>query len=208
VKDSDSNKKKKLSLMKEILEINRKMREELGIEYNRDDVATAKVDEATAKLPDRPYVAPTDEKAPGAHVPGEAQAAPGSGSGGYEPAAAATGSATDTDSEAVDDGAPIVNPDDEPWEVKAIQVLSDEDRDEAKIGVKRMKAGLSAAPPLQRGTAGADDTAVQGGSDGVDPDDLPLDSGPIDHGGTGAVKRIAVPGKEPPPRERKSSSGG
>ena len=203
LKDTDSNKKKKLALMKEILEINRKMREELGVTYNRDDVAAAKVDEVIAKLPDRPYVPPSEANAPGARVPGEAAAAVDSGADadGYKPAAASAEAATP------DDDAPIVNPDDEPWEVKQIQVLSDEERDEAKIGVKRIKAGAHAAPPLRGAAAAADDTAVQGGSDGVDPDGQPWDALPIDNGGTGAVKRIAVPGKEPPPLGRQSSSG-
>lgn len=208
LKDSDANKKKKLALMKEILEINRKMREELGITYNRDDAAVAKVDEVMAKLPDRPYVPPEDATAPGAHVPGEAPAeapAATADADGYEPAAA--GSASDV----ADDDAPIVNPDDEPWEVKPIQVLSDEERDEAKVGVKRIKAGAKSAPPLQRSGASspdADDTAVESASAAVDPDDQPWDSQPIDGGSGGTVKRISVTGKEPPPLERKSTSGG
>ena len=200
LRDTDSNKKKKLALMKEILDINRRMREELGITYNRDDVAAAKVDAVTAKLPDRPYVPPSEANAPGAHVPGEAPGAPAAASAdAYEPAPASA------EAETPDDDAPIVNPDDEPWELKPIQVLSDEERDEAKIGVKRIKAGLKSAPPLQG--AAADDTAVQGGADGVDPDDQSWDAHSTDSAGTGAVKRIAVPGKEPPPLERQSSSG-
>jgi len=195
LKDSDSNKKKKLALMKEILEINRKMRDELGRTYNRDDEAVAKVDAVIATLPDRPYVAPVDTAAPGTHVPGEVPAEPTSAS-----------DAKPSDASTPDDDAPIINPDDEPWEVKPIQVLSDEERDEAKAGVKRIKAGAQAIPPLQRGPP--DDTAVQGGSAAVDPDDLPWDSQPIDGASGGVVKRIPVTGKEPPPIEHKSTSGG
>lgn len=200
IKDSDGNKKRKLALMKEILEINRKMREELGIQYQRDDTAVAKVDAEIARLPDAPPPSAQPEKP--AHEPGEPVEEPA--------AAAADASAEAGDAaaeESSDDGAAggeEIDPDDMVWEVKPIQVASDEERDEKKVGgVKRISATAVPPPRQAKAAAGADDTAAAGGEGGVDPDDAAWESRPIEPKSAGGVKKISASGKEPPPLERR-----
>ncbi|MBA3686247.1 MAG: hypothetical protein H0W72_13550 [Planctomycetes bacterium] len=201
INDSDAQKKRKLALMKEILDINRRMREELGVDYVRDDAAVAKIQAEMAKLPD--FVKSSEPVAP---VPTNSAAE-------LATAAAERGeTAADADADAEDENAPIINPDDEPWEVKPIQVKSDAERDEAKLGVKRINVGAKAPPPLEKkqasaSTKSAGDTAVTDSSAAVDPDDQAWEVQPMQTQAPGAVKKINVAAKEPPPLERKSKPG-
>lgn len=144
--DSDGAKKRKLALMKEILDINRKIREELGVSYNRDDAAVAKIEADREKLPDGPL--PTGKvDAPAGPSAAElastaAESGGDSGSGGVEVVA---------EEASPTGGAEEIDPDDMIWEVKPIKVATDEERDaakaEKKAGIKKFSANSQAAPP-------------------------------------------------------------
>lgn len=136
--DSDGAKKRKLALMKEILDINRKIREELGMAYNRDDEAVAKLDAEREKLPDGPLPA---GNTPEPELPSAAELAASveeSDSGGVAIVAEDTPPS----------GAVEIDPDDMIWEAKPIAILSDEERDAKKAGVKKFSANAKAAPPM------------------------------------------------------------
>ena len=157
IKDNDGNKKRKLSLMKEILDMNRKIREELGVTYQRDDEAVKRLDAEREKLPDGPPPESAEQRAEREAAEAaakEAAIAAAEASGGeYVPAAAEGDADADADGEeAVGEGAydDMVDPDDMTWEVQEIKVMSDEERDAKKAGggVKKISAGTAAPPPM------------------------------------------------------------
>ncbi len=167
IQDTAAGKKRKLALMKEILDMNRKIRDELGVKYERDDEAVAKIEAERQKLPDTPLDDPAEKAAreeiaraaaaerEAAMAAAEAAEAAGEAPpAAAEPAAAAAAAAEPEESAApaADDagsGAEEIDPDDMVWEVKPIQVMDDEERDAKKVGgVKKMGASGATAPPL------------------------------------------------------------
>ncbi len=146
LKGDDPNKKRKMELMKELMEENRKLRRELGIALN------------TAPMPE---AAPTAEPAAGPPVPEPVAAAPA-----VEPEPMAAGE------EPVPDGEPSVNPDDLPWEPTAAAAPADLP-DEDERGVKRIRVFPTREPPpltsaAAEPTQSDDATAVE-----INPDDEP-----------------------------------
>jgi len=149
--DSDGAKKRKLALMKEILDMNRKIREELGVQYNRDDAAVAKLDAEREQLKDGPLPSGNVDKPTG---PSAAELAAAAAEAGESDSGAEAVIAEDTPTS----GAVEIDPDDMVWEVKPIKVASDEERDaakaEKKAGIKRFSAGATAAPAPPRTPGG------------------------------------------------------
>jgi hypothetical protein len=163
LKGDDPNKKRKMELMKELMEENRKLRRELGIATN------------TAPMPapaaDEPATAPAATQ-----VPEPEPVAPA-------PVAAATDdpAAPDDDAPA---GEPEVNPDDLPWEPSAAPAAAPEDDDDR--GIKRIRVTtLREPPPLASAAAPTDDPPADDAPVEIDPDDLPWEppaaaaSGPV-----------------------------
>lgn len=157
IKDSDGNKKRKLSLMKEILDMNRKIREELGVTYQRDDEAVKRLEAEREKLPDGPPPESAEQRAEREAADAaakEAAIAAAEASGGeYVPGATGADTEPGTEGEeAVEESAydDMVDPDDMTWEVQDIKVMSDEERDAKKAGggVKKISAGTAAPPPM------------------------------------------------------------
>jgi len=169
IQDSEGGKKRKLALMKEILDINRKIRDELGVKYDRDDKAVAKIEAERLQLKDGPSLdrralaelqaaadaareaaALAEESGAQVALPDEsgAQATLASAAAASEPA----GEYAETSSAMVSN----IDPDDMEWSVKPIEVMSDEDRDTKKAvgAVKKIAAGGSGPPPLVRKPGG------------------------------------------------------
>jgi len=146
IKDGDGAKQKKLALMKEILEINRKMREELGIALNTQPLPAAEPAPAPATVAAKPAVAKSAVAKSAVAKSAVAQAPPPAAR--PAPAAAAPAVAA-PDPEPTDAGAAemLVNPDDEMWEVQPIKAR---DEVEAAPTVKRISASDRGPPPLER----------------------------------------------------------
>lgn len=128
VRGEDPNRERKLALMKELMDQNRELRRQLGIELT--------------KVEPKPAAPPKPEPAP-KPVEDEPVA--------EEPVVAITPE-VDPDNEPWDGmaAAPAVNPDDEPWDGAAPKADSADSADTDDQGVKRIKAFNDIEPPPLR----------------------------------------------------------
>lgn len=141
ITDSDADKKRKLALMKQILDINRHIRDELGVTYNRNDEAVEQLERERLKLPDAKVATRwADDDA--------AEEADNTARMNKEIAAEQAAVSQD----------PQIDPDDMPWEVTDIKILTDEERDAAKAhnksSIKRFSADSTAVPPTNHQLVG------------------------------------------------------
>ncbi len=165
IQDSEGGKKRKLALMKEILDINRKIRDELGVKYDRDDDAVAKIEAERQKLKDGPSLDPraraelqaaadaAKEAAMLAAESGAQVVLPDDSGAQATLADPAADEPEDSGSSAMESD---IDPDDMEWSVKPIEVMDDEERDSKKAagGIKKIAAGGSGPPPLARKPGG------------------------------------------------------
>ncbi|HYE07794.1 MAG TPA: hypothetical protein VEL07_19910 [Planctomycetota bacterium] len=139
IKDSDTNKKRKLALMKEILVINRKIRDELGIQAGPQVDIDAPLAEAEKKEAER-REASRREAARAALADATADS---DDSGSKAAVAAAPAEEPAEEPEAPSE--PEIDPDDMAWDIKPVVV-----KDEFDGSVKRVQVKDYVPPPLER----------------------------------------------------------
>ncbi len=150
LKEGDPNKAKKLELMKKILDENRMLRQSLGITLSDpnapDDTASPAPAEVTTTLLGKGSDTSEFRKEIKADV-AELKQASADLTPPPNPVVAEQEAAADV---AAESAAPEANPDDEPWEFKAIP---DPGAGATASGIKRISvpASSSSAPPLERG---------------------------------------------------------
>lgn len=187
LKGDDPNKKRKLALMKEILEVNRSIRKELGLETTPVDAETQeaiKKVEAEAVLTAEEQAEILErrkriEEEPAAKPDAEMRNVMAEAGGEVDAGDASDAGASDSDADE-----PTAAADDEAW---------DEARDKVKVRAGAVKVTADGTQELQEGAE-------------IDPDDLPWEASSAaqnDEDDAGSVKKIKIDTNfKLPPMER------
>lgn len=145
VKGSEAEKKRKLALMKEILDINRQIRKDLGIELNVVEVAQQT--HADSGSGNRSAVESAKQIITSIFKSKNAEGGEAAAEAMAEAVAEAVAPQAEPEStaETEEPAAPEIDPDDMEWQVQPIAI-----KDEGSGGIKRINVPLSTPPPLER----------------------------------------------------------